>query len=274
MPAGPQLLQDRKICHRLAKIGEDSREAKMIKVAVFGARGRMGEHVVGAVNAADDLELVAEIDADDDRSLAKGADVIVDFTVPSVVMGNIKWAIDEGIHIVVGTTGFDDEKLAQVRAWQGDEPKSNVLIASNFSIAAVLMMHFAEKAAPFFESVEIVELHHENKVDAPSGTAATTARRIAAAREAAGCAPMPDATEKQLDGARGAQVDGIHVHSVRLPGLFAHQEVILGNDGETLTIRDDSFRRASYMPGVLTAVRAVRQRTGLTIGIDELLGIS
>lgn len=246
----------------------------MIKVAVFGARGRMGEHVVGAVNAADDLELVAEVDADDDRSAAEAADVIVDFTVPSVVMDNIKWAIDKGIHIVVGTTGFDDERMQQVRDWLGEAPKSNVLIASNFSIAAVLMMHFAEKAAPFFESVEIIELHHENKVDAPSGTAATTARRIAAARQTADCAPMPDATEKQLAGARGAQVDGVHVHSVRLAGLFAHQEVILGNDGETLTIRDDSFRRASYMPGVLTAVRAVGERTGLTIGIDELLGIS
>lgn len=245
----------------------------MTKVAVFGSKGRMGRVIVDAVNGASDLELVAQCDVGDDRAAALGADVVVDFTHPSQVMDNIKWCVDNGLDVVVGTTGFDAEKLSAVRELLGDAPGSGVLIASNFSIAAVLMMKFAAAAAPFFESVEVIELHHPRKVDAPSGTAATTARLIAAARAEAGCAPMPDATTQEMDGARGAVVDGVHVHSVRLQGLFAHQEVVLGNPGEMLTIRDDAFDRASYMPGVLAAVRAVGSRPGLTLGIDDLLGV-
>lgn len=245
----------------------------MIKVAVFGSKGRMGQEICQAVEQAADLELVAAVDAGDDRSAVTQADVVIDFTHPDAVMNNVKWCIDHGIHAVVGTTGFTPAKYEEVRGWLAAKPGVNVLIASNFSIAAVLMMHFAAKAAPYFESVEVIELHHPRKVDAPSGTAATTARAIATARAEAGCDPMPDATLHELAGSRGAVIDGVHVHSVRLQGLFAHQEVVLGNPGEMLTIRDDSFHRSSYMPGVLTATRAVLERPGLTIGIDELLGI-
>lgn len=245
----------------------------MIKVAVFGSNGRMGQEICQAVEQAADLELVAAVDAGDDRSQVTKADVVIDFTHPDAVMDNLKWCIDRGLHTVVGTTGFTPAKYDEVRGWLAAKPGVNALIASNFSIAAVLMMHFAAKAAPFFESVEVIELHHPRKADAPSGTAATTARAIAAARTEAGCAPMPDATMQELDGARGAVIDGVHVHSVRLQGLFAHQEVVLGNPGEMLTIRDDSFHRSSYMPGILTAVRAVLTRPGLSIGIDDLLGI-
>lgn len=245
----------------------------MIKVGVFGARGRMGSTVCEAVEAASDTELVARIDAGDDRGPAEAAQVMVDFTQPAVVMENIKWCIDHGVHAVVGTTGFDEERLDQVRSWLGPSPRTGVLVASNFSIGAVLMMDFAEKAAPFFDSAEIIELHHPRKLDAPSGTAASTAQRMASARNAAGCAPMPDATEKALDGARGARVEGVPVHSVRLQGLVAHQEVLLGTAGETLTIRDDSYDRVSFMPGVLAGVRAVLTRPGLTVGMDEILGL-
>jgi len=242
-------------------------------VAVFGARGRMGAEVCRAVEAADDLELVAAIDAGDDRGPAEAADVVVDFTVPDVVMDNLAWCVDHGVHAVVGTTGFTDERLAGLRDLLAARPGANILIAPNFSIGAVLMMHFAEQAARFFESAEIIELHHPNKVDAPSGTAQATARRIAAARDAAGLGDVPDATTSGLDGARGAQVDGIHVHGVRLRGLVAHQEVLFGSVGETLTIRHDSLDRAGFMPGVLAAVRAVPGLPGLTIGIDALLGL-
>lgn len=243
-----------------------------MKVAVFGAKGRMGAEVCGAVNAADDLELVAAIDAGEDRGAVEQAEVVVDFTVPAVVMDNIAWCVDHGINVVVGTTGFTPERLDAVRELLGPDPKSSVLIAPNFSIGAVLMMRFAEQAARFYESAEIVELHHPNKVDAPSGTAQATALRIAAARADVGLGPVPDATTTDPDGARGAVVGGIHVHGVRLRGLVAHQEVLLGAEGETLTIRHDSFDRASFMPGVLLAVRAVGQRPGLTVGIDDLLG--
>ncbi len=243
-----------------------------MKVAVFGAKGRMGAEVCRAVNAADDLELVAAIDAGEDRGVVEQAEVVVDFTVPAVVMDNIAWCVDRGINVVVGTTGFTPERLDAVRELLGPAPKSSVLIAPNFSIGAVLMMRFAEQAARFYESAEIVELHHPNKVDAPSGTAQATALRIAAARADAGLGPVPDATTTDPDGARGAVVGGIHVHGVRLRGLVAHQEVLLGAEGETLTIRHDSFDRASFMPGVLLAVRAVGQRPGLTVGIDDLLG--
>jgi len=245
-----------------------------MRVAVFGARGRMGAEVCRAVEAADDLELVAAIDAGDDRSPAAEAEVVVDFTEIGVVMDNLAWCVARGINMVVGTTGFSPERLDQVRELLGPDASSGVLIAPNFSIGAVLMMRFAEQAARFYESAEIVELHHPNKVDAPSGTAQATALRIAAARTDAGLGPVPDATTTDPDGARGAVVGGIHVHGVRLRGLVAHQEVLLGAEGETLTIRHDSFDRVSFMPGVLLAVRAVGQRPGLTVGIDDLLGIS
>lgn len=243
-----------------------------MKVAVFGAQGRMGSQVCGSVERAG-LPLVAALDVGDDRESALEADVVVDFTHPDAVMENLRWCIDHGIHAVVGTTGFTAERLDTVRAWLETSPSTGVVVAPNFSVGAVLMMAFAEKAARFYDSAEIVELHHAGKADAPSGTAATTARRIAAARGEAGRGDVPDATSQELPGARGASVDGIRVHSVRLPGLVAHQEVLLGADGETLTIRHDSLDRASFMPGVLAAVRAVSGRPGLTVGIDAILGL-
>ncbi len=245
----------------------------MTRVAVFGARGRMGAEVCRAVEAADGLELVAGIDLGDDRAEAESADVVVDFTHPDVVLDNLSWCIEHGIHAVVGTTGFTDERLDSLRAWLAEHPGVGVLVAANFSIGAVLMMHFAAQAAAFYESVEIIELHHPNKADAPSGTAAATARRIAAARTAAELPPPPYATVQALPGARGADVEGIRVHGVRLRGLIAHQEVLFGAEGETLTIRHDSLDRASFMPGVIAGVRAVGARPGLTVGIESVLGI-
>jgi len=245
----------------------------MTRVGVFGSRGRMGAEVCRAVDAAPDLELVAALDLGDDRAPAEAAEVIVDFTHPDAVMDNLFWCIDHGIHAVVGTTGFTDERLNQLRTSLADQDGVGVLIAPNFSIGAVLMMRFAEQAAAFYESAEIIELHHPAKADAPSGTAANTARRIAAARDAAALGAPPDATAQELAGARGAQVDGIRVHGVRLRGLVAHQEVLFGAEGETLTIRHDSLDRVSFMPGVLAAVRAVSTRPGLTVGIEPILGI-
>jgi 4-hydroxy-tetrahydrodipicolinate reductase len=233
----------------------------------------MGAEVCRAVEAAADLELVAAVDAGGDRTPVTDAQVVVDFTVPDAVMDNIAWCVERGIHVVVGTTGFTPERLGRVRELTAQKPGVGVLVAANFSIGAVLMMHFAEQAARFFESAEIIELHHPNKVDAPSGTAQATAGRIAAARAAAGRGPVPDATASGLPGARGADADGIHVHAVRLRGLVAHQEVLFGGPGETLTIRHDSLDRTGFMPGVLAAVRAVGDRPGLTVGIDGLLGI-
>ncbi len=244
-----------------------------MRVAVFGAKGRMGDEVCRAVAASDDLELVAAIDAGDDRSAAADAEVVVDFTVPSVVMDNLSWCIEHGVHAVVGTTGFSEDRLQSLRDQLAAKPGANILVAPNFSIGAVLMMHFADQAARFFESAEIIELHHPNKVDAPSGTAQATAGRIAAARAAAGLGSVPDATNTGLDGARGAEVSGIHIHGVRLRGLIAHQEVLFGSAGETLTIRHDSLDRVGFMPGVLAAVRAVGGLPGLTVGIDGLLGL-
>ena len=244
------------------------------KVAVFGARGRMGAEVCRAVGSADDLELVAAVDAGDDRTAAASADVVVDFTHPDAVMDNLAWCVGHGVHAVVGTTGFDDARLEQLRDLLTQRPEVGVLVAANFSIGAVLMMRFAEQAAPFYESVEIVELHHPGKADAPWGTAATTARRIAAARPPAELPPPPDATVHEVPGARGAEVDGIRVHGVRLRGLVAHQEVLLGAEGETLTLRHDSLDRVSFMPGVLAGVRAVGQRPGLTLGIEPVLGLA
>ena len=245
----------------------------MIKVGVFGSRGRMGAEVCRTVESAPDLELVAAVDLGDDRMPAEAAEVIVDFTHPDAVMDNLSWCIDHGICAVVGTTGFSDERLDLLRSQLAEHDGVGVLIAPNFSIGAVLMMRFAEQAAAFYESAEVIELHHPGKADAPSGTAATTARRIAAARTAAALAAPPDATKQELPGARGAQVDGIRVHGVRLRGLVAHQEVMFGAEGETLTIRHDSLDRVSFMPGVLAAVRAISTRPGLTVGIEPILGI-
>jgi len=233
----------------------------------------MGAEVCRAVDGADDLELVAAVDVGDDRSAIADAQVAVDFTHPDAVMDNLSWCVDHGIDAVVGTTGFTAERLDTVRSWLEAVPGVGVIIAPNFGVGAVLCMKFAELAAPFFESAEIIELHHPGKADAPSGTSASTAQRIGAARAAAGSADMPDATTQELPGARGAQVAGVRVHSVRLAGLIAHQEVHFGAAGETLTIRHDSLDRASFMPGVLLAVRAVSSRPGLTVGIEPLLGL-
>ena len=245
----------------------------MIRVGVFGSRGRMGAEVCRTVESAPDLDLVAAIDLGDDRALAETAEVIVDFTHPDAVMDNLFWCIDHGIHAVVGTTGFTEEHFDLLLGRLAEHDGVGVLIAPNFSIGAVLMMRFAEQAAAFYESAEIIELHHPDKADAPSGTAASTARRIAAVRTAVALPPPPDATKQELPGARGAQVDGIRVHGVRLRGLVAHQEVLFGAEGETLTIRHDSLDRVSFMPGVLAAVRAIGTRPGLTVGIEPILGI-
>ncbi|ROT33321.1 4-hydroxy-tetrahydrodipicolinate reductase [Micromonospora sp. HM5-17] len=244
-----------------------------MRVGVLGARGRMGAEVCRAVDAADDLALVARIDQGDplDNAADAGAEVVVDFTTPDVVMHNLRWCIDRGIHAVVGTSGFTEQRLEQVRGWLVDRPGVGVVIAPNFGIGAVLMMQFAARAARFFESVEIIEQHHPRKLDAPSGTAAHTARLVARARAEAGLGPAPDATRDEAPGARGAEIDGVRVHSVRAAGLVAHQEVLFGTTGETLTIRHDSFDRASFMPGVLLAVRQVPRRPGLTVGLDALL---
>jgi len=247
-----------------------------IKVAVLGAAGRMGATVVRAVQDAPDLELVAALDADGDLSVVAdaGAQVAVDFTIPAVTEGNVHALVDAGIHVVVGTTGWDDASLARVRDHLADRPGVGVLVAPNFALGAVLAMTFAAKAARWFESVEVVELHHPNKIDAPSGTARHTAQAVAAARAAAGLGPSPDATSEGLDGARGADVDGVRVHAVRLRGLVAHEEILLGNAGEQLTIRHDSFDRVSFMPGVLLGVREVGRRPGLTVGLEHLLDLA
>jgi len=233
----------------------------------------MGAQVCRAVDEAPDLTLVAQLDEGDALTGLAGVDVVVDFTHPGVVLDNLRFCLDHGIAAVVGTSGFDEERFATVRGWL-DDTDGHVLIAPNFGVGAVLMMQFARQAARFFESVEVIELHHDGKVDAPSGTAARTASLIAQARAQAGAGPLPDATTSELPGARGADVDGVRVHSVRLPGLVAHQEVLFGAAGETLTIRHDSLDRASFMPGVLLAVRAVRDRPGLTIGLEPLLGLA
>jgi 4-hydroxy-tetrahydrodipicolinate reductase len=245
------------------------------RIGVLGARGRMGQQVCRAVDAAADLDLVAMVDAGDWLfSVADaGAQVLVDFTHPDVVMDNVRFAIDQGIHAVVGTTGFTPERIDTVRTWleASEHPELGVIIAPNFGIGAILSMKFAQMAARFYESAEIIELHHAGKIDAPSGTSARTAALIAAARADAGLPAIPDATTQALDGARGADVDGVRVHSVRASGLVAHQEIIFGAEGETLTIRHDSLDRASFMPGVLLAVRSIATHPGLTIGIEPLL---
>ena len=245
----------------------------MIKVGVLGARGRMGAEVVKAVTAAADLELVASLDLGDslDQLVESGAQVVVDFTTPDSVMANLEFLISKGINTVVGTTGFDDARVAKVKSLLSANPKVGVLIAPNFAIGAVLMMEFATKAAKYFESAEIIELHHPDKVDAPSGTAARTAQLMTQARKDAGLAAMPDATNSGIAAARGGNVGDIPVHSIRLRGLVAHQEVLLGGLGETLTIRHDSLDRAGFMPGVLLGVRKVISNPGLTFGLDKFM---
>ncbi|MBB5112232.1 4-hydroxy-tetrahydrodipicolinate reductase [Micromonospora echinospora] len=243
------------------------------RVGVLGARGRMGMEVCKAVDSAADLELVAAVDQGDDLATVAqaGAEVVVDFTAPDAVMDNLRWCVENGVHAVVGTSGFTEQRLAQVREWLSGRPGVGVVIAPNFGIGAVLMMQFAARAARHFESVEIIEQHHPRKLDAPSGTATHTARLIAAARADAGLGPVPDATRDEVAGARGADLDGVRVHAVRATGLVAHQEVLFGTTGETLTIRHDSYDRVSFMPGVLLAVREVGRRPGLTVGLDALL---
>lgn len=246
-----------------------------LSVAVLGAGGRMGSEAVRAVEAAEGLELVARLGRGDSLEglVETGAQVMIDLSVPSATEDNVRFAVEHGIHCVVGATGWDDERLARLEQLLDERPGIGVLIAPNFSIGAVLAMRFSAQAARFFESAEIVELHHPDKVDAPSGTAARTASLMAAQREEAGLAASPDATQTDPTGARGGLVDGIHVHSVRLRGLVAHQETLLGSVGEQLTIRHDSFDRVSFMSGVLLGVRTVGQRPGLTHGLDGYLDL-
>jgi len=244
----------------------------MTRVIVSGAAGRMGKMVCAAVAEHDDLELVAAYDPalegavyQDPADLPE-ADVVVEFTNPDVVMDNLAQWRDRGNHVVVGTSGFSDDRIGAVGKLFGGGPP-NCLIVPNFSIGAVLAMRFAAEAASHFPAAEIIELHHDDKVDAPSGTAIATAGRIAAV------GPQVRSVESTelVSGARGASVDGVPVHAVRLPGLVAHQEVILGGTGETLTIRHDTTDRQAFMPGVLLAVRRVAELGGVTIGLDSLL---
>jgi 4-hydroxy-tetrahydrodipicolinate reductase len=246
-----------------------------IRVGVLGAAGRMGATVCDAVDGADDLELVARVDVEDPLSALTdaGVEVVVDFTHPDVVLDNLRFCVHAGISVVVGTSGFDQAKLDTVAELLETRPEVGVLVAPNFALGAVLLMRFSELAARYYESVEVIELHHNRKADAPSGTAAHTARLIAQVRADAGIGEIPDATTSELDGARGARVDGVPVHSVRLAGLVAHQEVLFGGEGETLTLRHDSLHRSSFMPGVLLGVRQVRQRPGLTVGLDKYLDL-
>ncbi|NBY32035.1 MAG: 4-hydroxy-tetrahydrodipicolinate reductase [Actinobacteria bacterium] len=247
----------------------------MIRVGVLGANGKMGTQTVATITAATDLELVAALDLGDSIETLKksGAEVVVDFTHPDSVMANLEFAINNGINVVVGTTGFDSAKLAKVKELLANNPKVGALIAPNFGLGAVLMMQFAAQAAKHFESVEIIELHHPNKADAPSGTATRTAELITDARKVANRPPMPDATTSALPGARGAKVGDVAIHSVRLRGLVAHQEVVLGDQGETLSIRHDSIDRTGFMPGVLLGIRKVGSHPGLTFGLEKFLDL-
>ncbi|MFB4197759.1 4-hydroxy-tetrahydrodipicolinate reductase [Streptomyces carpaticus] len=246
-----------------------------LRVAVLGAGGRMGSEAVRAVGAAEDMELVAALGRGDDleQLVSAGAQVAVDLTHPDAVMANLEFCVRHGIHGVVGTTGFTEERLARLRTWLAASPATGVLIAPNFGIGAVLTMHFAQQAARFFESVEIVELHHPHKADAPSGTAVRTAQLIAGARAEAKLPAQPDATSTALAGARGADVDGVPVHAVRLRGLVAHQEVLFGDEGEIFTLRHDSMNRGSFMPGVLLGIRRVSGAPGLTLGLEHFMDL-
>jgi len=249
--------------------------SELLRVGVIGARGRMGAQTCQAVVEAEDMDLVAAVGGREWLFSLADADsqVVVDFSHPDVVMEHIRFCLDNNIHVVAGTSGFTTERLETLEQWVAAKPDLGVMVVPNFAIGAVLTARFAREAARFFESAEIIELHHAGKADAPSGTAVATAHALALARRSAGLGPVPDATTLETDGARGATVDGIQVHSVRLPGLVAHQEVILGSAGETLTIRHDSLHRSSFMPGVLTAIRAVSGRPGLTLGLEQLLGL-
>ena len=250
-----------------------------IAVAVIGARGRMGATVCRAIEASPGMHVVGAFDVGDDLGDLGGAEVVVEFSVPAASPTNVGYCVARGVHVVVGTTGWDEGRLATLRDQVAAAPPARagggvgVLIAPNFAIGAILMMRFAQQAARFFESVEIIELHHPAKVDAPSGTAVRTAQLVAGARDAAGLGRVPDATTTDPDGARGASVDGIPVHSVRLRGLIAHQEVLFGSVGETLTIRHDSLDRESFMAGVLEGVRGVAGHPGVTVGLEHYLGI-
>ncbi|MFT3662678.1 MAG: 4-hydroxy-tetrahydrodipicolinate reductase [Gordonia sp. (in: high G+C Gram-positive bacteria)] len=246
-----------------------------IRVGVLGSKGKVGQAIVDGVVAAADTEFTVGVDKGDALSafVDSQTQVVVDFTHPDVVMDNLKFLVENGIHAVVGTTGFTQERLATLQGWVDANPGVGVLIAPNFAIGAILSMHFAQQAAKYFDSVEVVELHHPHKADAPSGTAGRTAQLIAAARAEAGCAPSPDATSTGLEGARGADVDGVRVHSIRLAGLVAHQEVLFGTQGETLTIRHDSIDRTSFVPGVLLGVREIGAYPGLTVGLDAFMDL-
>ena len=262
----------------------------MIRVGVAGAGGRMGSEVCRAVDTANDMELVAAIDPDSaGQTIGDVAaidcthtvvptvsdlapddlDVIVDFTFYEASLGILDWCATNGVHAVVGTTGFSDDDLARFKA---EFPSSNALIVPNFAIGAVMMMRMAELAAPYFETAEVIEFHHNAKRDAPSGTAMMTANRIEAAKQASDSDWDSDPTEHEVvPGARGGKVGGVGVHGVRMQGMVAHQEVIFGTTGETLTIRHDSIHRNSFMPGVMLAVRQIDSRPGLTRGLDSLL---
>ncbi|MBP0454942.1 4-hydroxy-tetrahydrodipicolinate reductase [Kitasatospora sp. RG8] len=246
-----------------------------LRVAVIGAKGRIGSEAVKAVEAAPDMELVATLGRDSKSAelTDAGVQVAVELTHPDSVMGNLDYCLHHGIHVVTGTTGWTDERLATVRGWLDEAPGLGLLIAPNFSIGAVLGMKFAQTAARYFESVEVVELHHDRKADAPSGTATRTAQLIAAARAEAGLPPQQDPTTHGLPGARGADVDGVPVHAVRLRGLLAHQQVMFGDTGETLTIRHDSLHHSSFMPGILLGVRKVVETPGLTLGLEHFLDL-
>ncbi len=246
-----------------------------IRVAVLGASGRMGSEACRAVEAADDLELVATLGSADalDELVSSKADVAVDLTRPDAVMANVRFCVEHGISAVVGTSGFDDRRLDEVRSWLAGAPDVAVLVAPNFAIGAVLMMRFAAEAGRYFESVEVVELHHPDKADAPSGTARRTAELVAESRRSAGLPDQPHKTSSALAGARGAMVEGVPVHSIRLRGLVASQEVLFGGQAETLSIRHDSSDRSSFMPGVLLGIRRVRERPGLTVGLEHLLDL-
>lgn len=247
-----------------------------IKVGVLGAKGKVGSTICEAVEAADDLELAAGLDSGDDLNelVTAGVQTIVDFTQPDAVMGNLEFCIKNGINAVVGTTGFTKERLDQVQRWLDDaDGAANVFIAPNFAISAVLTMKMAELAAPYFESAEVIEMHHPFKKDAPSGTAIHTAEAIARARKEAGMGEQPDATEQTLDGARGADVEGIPVHAVRMTGSVAHETVIFGAEGQSLTIKQDSYSRTSFVPGVLLGVRKIEDFPGLTVGLEPFLGL-
>ncbi len=248
---------------------------ELLPVAVLGARGRMGSEAVRAVDAAADLDLVAALGSSDplETLVSAGARVVVDLTVPDATFDNVAFAVEHGMHAVVGTTGWTPQRLDRLGEILAANPGTGVLIAPNFALGSVLASAFAAKASKYFESVEIIELHHPDKVDAPSGTAVRTAELIAAERSAAQVPPSPDATTSELAGARGCEVDGVRVHSVRLRGLVAHQEVLLGSAGEQLTLRHDSFDRASFMPGVLLGLRKVAAHPGLTVGLDGYLDL-